>query len=340
MRACLHAIASLLLFAHQVAALSVPAAILRQSAWTLTQPGPAPSFTMCAVEPTFDDTLKGLLGEAAASGSMETAVDSYLGRLDDTFIPELYARIEAAQSSDPAELERMGAPSSSQLVEAMTVLQSRTKDRYERARDQLQTLLGAGEVNQMDAQLKKLVRNNEIDAGFFYVLLRNMEDARDAGDEDGERLLSHLHTRVQEEMEGRAEPALALLHKVTRLDQLSIRDNVLRDSLAPQTTVPIPGGGELPLDKPVPAKVDPMDLARAIEGALDKVISLPLERSAIEQTAEDIRTVAKQAHQVVADHYDAQMLKAFQDALTPAFARSMPEKYGTPRKVDEYNDGA
>ena len=41
-------------------------------------------------------------------------------------------------------------------------------------------------------------------------------------------------------------------------------ENVLRDSLTPKTSVPIPGGGELPLDTPVPAKVDPMELARVM----------------------------------------------------------------------------
>ena len=208
---------------------------------------------MCAAAKgnSFDDTLKGLLAEAESCGSMEAAVDSYLDRLDDVFIPELYARIEAAQASDPAELARLGAPSEAQLVEAMTVLQSRSEDEYVRARDQLQTLLQAGEINVMDQQLKKLVRDNEIDAGFFYVLLRNINDAEASGDEGGARLLSHIHTRVQEELEGKADPALALLHKLTRLDAPSIRDNVLRDSLVAQTSVPVPGGMDLPLKTPV-----------------------------------------------------------------------------------------
>ena len=83
-----------------------------------------------------------------------------------------------------------------------------------------------------------------------------------------------------------------------------------------------------------------LDFARAVESTLDKVISLPLDRTAIEQTAEEIRTVAKEARNVVADAYDSQTLEAFQDALTPAFARSLPSKYGTPQKVDDYNAGA
>ena len=35
----------------------------------------------------------------------------------------------------------------------MDALQARSQARFERARDQLQTLLGAGEINKLDAQL-------------------------------------------------------------------------------------------------------------------------------------------------------------------------------------------
>ena len=66
--------------------------------------------------------------------------------------------------------------------------------RFERARDQLETLLGAGEINKLDAQLCALVRKNELDAGMFYVLSRNMADAKAAEDEETLRILTHVHT--------------------------------------------------------------------------------------------------------------------------------------------------
>jgi len=281
--------------------------------------------TMCA-EDSFDSTIRGLLAEAESRGSMDAAVDAWLDRLDDTFLPMLGARIEAAAKSDPAELERLDAPSLAQLTEAMKVLQERTQKRFERSRDQLQTLLGAGEINKMDAQLSGMVKRGEIDAGFFYVLLRNLEDAQRSGDEGGARLISHIHTRLQELLEGQADPALALLHKLTRLDTPSIRDNLLRHNLVPQRTVKLPDGSEMPLDSPAPAMVDPMDFAAAVEGALDKVIALPLDRDAIESTAEEIRTVAKEARVVVADAYDSEILDAFSEALTPAFMRALPRR--------------
>ncbi len=277
--------------------------------------------------PDFDDTLRGMLTSAESSGSMAAAVDSWLERLDDTFIPELGARIADTDPSS-SELPRMN--------ELMTELQGRSQQRFERARDQLQTLLAAGEINQMDAQLAGLVRRGEIDAGFFYVLLRNLEDARRDDDEGGARLLAHIHTRLQELLEGRAEPALALLHKLTRLDQPSIRLNLLRHNLVPQTSAPLPGGGELALATPAPATVSPMALAAAIESALDKICALTVDPAAKIATAEEIKTVAKEARAVVEEAYDAEMLDAFSDALTPAFARALPPRPpgGEPKLVE------
>ena len=195
---------------------------------------------------------------------------------------------------------------------------------YERARDQLQSLLGAGEINKMDQQLSAMVRKNEVDAGLFYVIMRNMQDAEDEGDEGGTRLLQHLYTRLQEELEKKTKPALALLHKLTRMDNPGVRANLLTHNLVPQTETKLPDGSVLPLQSPAPAMVPPMDLAEAIESTIDKVLALPIDRAAIEATAEDIKTVAKEARNVVAEHYDNDVLEEFQDALTPAFMRALP----------------
>ena len=50
-----------------------------------------------------------------------------------------------------------------------------------------------------------------------------MQDAEDEGDEGGTRLLQHLYTRLQEELEKKTKPALALLHKLTRMDNPGVR---------------------------------------------------------------------------------------------------------------------
>ena len=66
--------------------------------------------------PDFDDTLRGILASAKTGGSMAAAVDSWLEGLDDTFIPELGARIADTEPSS-AELPRMN--------DLMTELQGR-----------------------------------------------------------------------------------------------------------------------------------------------------------------------------------------------------------------------
>ena len=211
------------------------------SAVTLLRQSP---LRCCAVEEMpFEAKLSGLLADAESSGSMDTAIDKWLERLDESFIPDLGVRIETAKDTDAPELP--------QLTAAMTVLQERTQVRFERARDQLQTLLGAGEIRQLDSRIVQLVKSNEIDAGFFYVLFKNLDDATAKGDEESARLIAHVHTRVQEELEKQAEPALALLHKLTRMDDPGIRANLLRHNLVPQTSAPLPGGGTLPLKSAV-----------------------------------------------------------------------------------------
>ena len=144
-------------------------------------PRRAARLAMCA-EPTvaFDAALGALLNDAEASGSLDGAVDRALGTLDEGFIPQLAATISSASPADP-RMPRLAA--------LMEVLQRRSLGQFDRAREQLQELLGAGEITKMDAALCKLVRDGEADAGLFYVLFRNMEDARKEGDNTTEKLL-------------------------------------------------------------------------------------------------------------------------------------------------------
>ncbi len=321
---------SLLLAAFQLP-LSVPPPRLARvaSAAGLCAPAEPPS------EPAaFDLALGGLLSDAADLGSVDAAVDKWLPRLGESFIPELGARIEGAPSD---------APDLSRWAELMSALQLRVQGRFEAARDTLKVVLEAGEINAMDARLSKLVREGEADAGLFYVLARNLADAEAAGDDDGVKLLSHLHTRLQvrharhprppspspspspalalahprpdrrlarpqEELEKRADPALALLHKLTRTDDAGIRGRVLREFLVPKTSATLPDGSQLPLASPAPAAVAPLQLAGAIDTALSRVLEMALDDELVRETAEGVRQVAKEAREVVADARPASAL--------------------------------
>lgn len=261
----------------------------------------------------FDLALDGILADASSVG-MEAALDSWLDRLDEVFIPMLASKVEAAEASEAANLPQLRA--------LFDELQKRSQSGFERGRDQLQQLLQTGEITQINAKLGRLVRQGEIDAGFLYVLLRNQEDAEREGEEDLARLLTHLYTVTQEELEKKTAPALGLLHKLTRMDNPSVRGNLLREFLCAKTTITLPDGSEMPSKKPAPARVPPIDFASAVEDAIDKVLSLPLDRAAIDATVEDLRSVAKEARAVVEESYSAEELDAFTEALTPVFKRA------------------
>ena len=62
------------------------------------------------------------------------------------------------------------------------------------------------------------------------------------GDDQLLKLLTHIHTRTEEELEKRTPPGLALLHKLTRTTDAALRGRILRHYLVPQGTVKLPDG--------------------------------------------------------------------------------------------------
>ena len=56
---------------------------------------------LCSVDPTvaFDAALAGLLADSERLGSMDAAVDARLDQLDETFVPLLGAKVEAATAN-------------------------------------------------------------------------------------------------------------------------------------------------------------------------------------------------------------------------------------------------
>ena len=57
----------------------------------------------------------------------------------------------------------------------------------------------------------------------------------------------------------------------------------------------------------------------------------PSERRVLEETAEEIRQVAKEARAVIEEAYDGETLDAFSEALAPAFKNSLsPDFYKPP----------
>lgn len=159
------------------------------------------------------------------------------------------------------------------------------------------------------------------------MLFRNIEQAQADGDEKLASVLVHLHTRLQEELEKRTEPALALLHKLTRTDDAPLRGRILRHFLLPQKAIKLPDGSEMPMKpgaKAAGATVSPDEFSAAVIDTLGKIEQLPVDRAMLVDTAEGIRQVAKEARGVIAEGYSEAELDAFSEALQPAFTRLLP----------------
>jgi len=267
----------------------------------------------------FDEALQSMLAQADDTGSLEGAVDTWLDRLDENFIPMLAGRVEAAGLAESG-LPDANAPREQELLQ---LLMQRSQQGFETGRDRLQELLDAGEINKMDARLCKMVKANQLDAGFLYVLFKNIEEARASDNTELERLLQHLHSRLQEELEKQTPPPLALLHKLTRTDDAGLRSNILRHYLVPQTSIRLPDGSEMPVQegKAATSTVTPPAFASAIVETLEKIEQMPVERAVIVSTAEEIRTIAKEARAIIAESCSPAELESFSDSLTPAFSR-------------------
>uniref|UniRef100_A0A7S3SIL1 Uncharacterized protein n=1 Tax=Strombidinopsis acuminata TaxID=141414 RepID=A0A7S3SIL1_9SPIT len=266
---------------------------------------------------SFDEALAGVLAAAESAGSLQPVLDSWLDKVDEMFVPTLASRLEAVSSQEAPDMDEVA-----RLSALLGAIERRSLDKFTEARDQLQDLLGAGEINAMDARLCKMISTGKLDAGFLYVLHKNMDDARSEGDDQLLKLLTHIHTRTEEELEKRTPPGLALLHKLTRTTDAALRGRILRHYLVPQGTVKLPDGTQMPLDTPAPALVPPTEFAQAVYGALDKVLAMPIDRSAIASTVEEVRTVAKEARAVIEESYSTEDLDAFTNTLTPIFERA------------------
>lgn len=138
---------------------------------------PAPIYLCDAAETAeklvFDEALAGMMAAAESAGSLQPVLDIWLDRVDDMFVPTLASRLEAVSSQetpDAGEVARLSA--------LLGAIERRSLEKFSEARQQLQDLLGAGEINAMDSKLCQMIAKRKLDAGFLYVLHRNMDDAR------------------------------------------------------------------------------------------------------------------------------------------------------------------
>ena len=95
--------------------------------------------------------------------------------------------------------------------------------------------------------------------------------------------------------------------------------------------IKLPDGTELPVDAAkAKALVTPAAFADAVSDTLEKVRLMGVERRVLEETAEEIRQVAKEARAVIEEAYDGETLDAFSEALAPAFKNSLSPDFYKP----------
>ena len=248
------------------------------------------------------------------------------------------------------QLEAHSNPHVAQISQALNALLHQQLDQ---AAELLKQLLNAGEIRRLDSLIGKAGRDRRLDPAFFQVLSYNLQDAatrdeaenapRDGNSNDDDALkgdnapgasryqiLQHIYTRCQEEVEKTIPPAVALLNKLLRTEQPSIRSNLVSHYLTPpSTTIKSPDGSELQLTPTSPTVLVPLpDFVSAIAEFVEQIRTVEsaggTDRVAAAAMVEACRQVAKEVRVVVAAHYGTQSpeLLQLQDGLQPVFRPS------------------
>ena len=262
------------------------------------------------------------------SKSLKTAVLESLPTMPPTLLVKLR---QAAENPNKA------------VAQTAQALQSILNERLDTARKTLLSLLNAGEVRKLDGLIGKAARDGNLDAAFFNVLTINIRDAmeeekknppKEKTGDDGEepsasrlQVLQHIYTRCQEEVEKTIPPGMALLNKLLRTDQESIRANLYEHYLTPQKNIiKTPDGKEVELWSKEPnVLVSIKDFIAAIDTAVVQVRNVeqaggtdPASGAAM---VEGCRQIAKEARVIIGKSYgiDSEELKVFEKGLQPVF---------------------
>jgi hypothetical protein len=224
------------------------------------------------------------------------------------------------------------------------------------AKETLESLLDAGEIRKLDARIGNFARAGRLDAAFFNVLTINLQDAAkdsssstatssskdteasiESNDTKATRLqiLQHIYTRCQEEVEKSLSPGTALLNKLMRTPQASIRANLYRHYLTPQpTTITSPDGKTISLpnnNNNNATLVDLTDFVQAIDETVLQIRNIEhvggTDRESAAMMVESCRQIAKEARKILGTCYgrDSGPVKLLQDALQPVFRPTSPD---------------
>lgn len=192
-------------------------------------------------------------------------------------------------------------------------IQAETERLMVEAREKLEHILDAGELLEMDRRLTKLFKDGKFDLPMLACISTNIENSEP--DSSKYQCLQHLYTRAQEELEKTADPAKGLLHRLCRQSNAGIRDNILRDFLAPQTEIILPDATRIPINPPTPPKVSHTAFSAAVSEAVTQLRGLDADGDLIRESIEECRTVAKEARMVLVDTASESEVHDFEQSL-------------------------
>jgi len=221
-------------------------------------------------------------------------------------------------------------------VEINNILETRMSE----AKQTLTELLNAGEIRRLDHLIGKASEQGKLDVAFFNVLSMNMRDAscKQDSDEANEgaasrlQILQHILTRCQEEVEKKIPPETALLNKLLRTEQESIRANLYRHYLTPQPKkITTPDGKVVELQGQTPVLVPMEEFVEAIGHAVEQIRTVEnagaTDPVLAASMVESVRQIAKEARLIIAEHYgmDSNAIHRFEDCLQPVFRPTSPD---------------
>jgi hypothetical protein len=275
----------------------------------------------------FSDAEEAILSDLmtkseANGGDLRQVVVEALPTLPPGFILKLRQSI-----LHPEEHVRLVASELKQIIDA----------RMLEAKHTLEEFLNAGEIRKLDSLIGKNAAKGLLDAAFFNVLTMNLMAATAAGDKpvtDVEKgvaasrlqILQHIYTRCQEEVEKSIPAGTALLNKLLRTDQPSIRVNLYGYYLTPPSnTIETPDGKTVELKGTSPVLVPPIELVEAIAAAVKQIRTVEqagaTDRASAAAMVESCRQIAKEARMTIAEYYGVESteLAAFEEGLQPVF---------------------
>ena len=216
--------------------------------------------------------------------------------------------------------------------------------RLDIAKSTLQELLSAGEIRKMDNLIGSAARSGRLDVAFFNVLTVNLQEAMennnddttDDAENDGNsaaasrlQILKHVYTRCQEEVEKTIPPGTALLNKLLRTEQPSIRSNLYEHYLTPRpNTITTPDGNVLTLNGTQPVLVSMQEFVQAIDTAVLQIRDVEnaggTDKESAAMMVEGCRHIAKEARVVVGNSYgrNSDELMSLEEGLQPVFRPS------------------